>query len=187
MVRVHVRPPPPPRTFSRRLQDAATIFDNRMDRPGEGFRAATARPRPRSFLLKTAPVRREAGGWKRSSSRMKGLAEAPREGRDCQGAEAPARAGAPRASAAPWEAISRRPGCPGAWRMPWRRQATKDAASCEKPRGDACGLRSGGLRMGQPTVYGRCRRTNPWSARREPGEVKHLSSRRKRKQKRFRE
>ena len=75
-----------------------------------------------------------------------------------------------------------RPGCTGARRMPWRRQAMKDAASCEKPRGDACGLRSGGLRMGQPTVFGRCRRTNPWSARREPGEVKHLSSRRKRKQ-----
>ncbi len=33
-----------------------------------------------------------------------------------------------------------RPGCTGAWRMPWRRQAKKDAASCEKPRGDACGL-----------------------------------------------
>ena len=43
-----------------------------------------------------------------------------------------------------------RPGCTGARRMPWRRQAMKDAASCEKPRGGACGPRSGDVRMGQP-------------------------------------
>ena len=46
----------------------------------------------------------------------------------------------------------RRPDCTGAWRMPWRWQAKKDAASCDKPRGDACGLRSGGFRMGQPGI-----------------------------------
>ena len=45
-----------------------------------------------------------------------------------------------------------RPDCTGAWRMPWRWQAKKDAASCDKPRGDACGLRSGGFRMGQPGI-----------------------------------
>jgi hypothetical protein len=34
--------------------------------------------------------------------------------------------------------------------MPWRNQAMKDAVSCDKPRGDANSLRSGGLRMGKP-------------------------------------
>ena len=45
-----------------------------------------------------------------------------------------------------------RPGCTGARRMPWRRQAMKDAASCEKPRGGACGPGSGDVRMGQPAL-----------------------------------
>ena len=39
----------------------------------------------------------------------------------------------------------------GARRMPWHRKSTKDAASCDKPRGAAHTLRSGGLRMGEPT------------------------------------
>ena len=34
--------------------------------------------------------------------------------------------------------------------MPWHREATKDAASCDKPRGAANTLRSVDLRMGQP-------------------------------------
>ncbi len=76
-----------------------------------------------------------------------------------------------------------RPGCTGARRMPWRRQAMKDAASCEKPRGGACGLRSGGVRMGQPApreggAPARIHRAGCAT----PGEVKHLSSRRKRRQ-----
>ena len=39
----------------------------------------------------------------------------------------------------------------GARRMPWRGKSTKDAASCDKPRGAANTLRSGGLRMGEPS------------------------------------
>ena len=34
--------------------------------------------------------------------------------------------------------------------MPWRKEAKKDAASCEKPRGAASERRSGGIRMGEP-------------------------------------
>src|SRR2546421_12175505 len=34
--------------------------------------------------------------------------------------------------------------------MPWRREATKDVASCEKPRGAASRPRSGDIRMGEP-------------------------------------
>ena len=30
--------------------------------------------------------------------------------------------------------VFRRPGCTGGWRMPWRQEAMKDAASCDKPR-----------------------------------------------------
>ena len=36
------------------------------------------------------------------------------------------------------------------WWMPRHRPATKDVASCEKPRGAASEHRSGGIRMGQP-------------------------------------
>ena len=34
--------------------------------------------------------------------------------------------------------------------MPWHRKPTKDAASCDNPRGGAHTLRSAGLRMGEP-------------------------------------
>ena len=34
--------------------------------------------------------------------------------------------------------------------MPWHRKSTKGAASCDKPRGGANGLRSGDSRMGEP-------------------------------------
>ncbi len=34
--------------------------------------------------------------------------------------------------------------------MPWHRKSTKGAASCDKPRGGANGLRSGDSRMGNP-------------------------------------
>ena len=39
----------------------------------------------------------------------------------------------------------------GARRMPWRGKSTKGAASCDKPRGGANGLRSADSRMGEPT------------------------------------
>ena len=38
----------------------------------------------------------------------------------------------------------------GARRMPWHRKPKKGAASCDKPRGGANGLRSVGARMGEP-------------------------------------
>jgi len=34
--------------------------------------------------------------------------------------------------------------------MPWRREATKGVASCDKPRGAASRQRSGDARMGEP-------------------------------------
>jgi len=36
--------------------------------------------------------------------------------------------------------------------MPWRREAMKDVARCDKPRGGASTRRSADLRMGQPTA-----------------------------------
>src|SRR5918999_123605 len=39
----------------------------------------------------------------------------------------------------------------GIWWMPWYREAMKDVARCEKPRGGASARRSSDLRMGQPT------------------------------------
>ena len=38
----------------------------------------------------------------------------------------------------------------GAWWMPWQKQAMKDVASCDKPRGAASRLRSEDARMGEP-------------------------------------
>jgi hypothetical protein len=62
--------------------------------------------------------------------------------------------------------------------MPWHREAMKDVARCEKPRGGASARGSSDLRMGQPTAA-----AVSWSesiaAGGEPGELNHLSSRRK--------
>ena len=60
--------------------------------------------------------------------------------------------------------------------MPWLSEAMKDVISCEKPRGGADGLRSADVRMGQPSPQGLSRKGG------EPGELKHLSTRRRRKQ-----
>jgi len=70
--------------------------------------------------------------------------------------------------------------------MPWRREAMKDVASCDKPRGAASRLRSGDVRMGKP-VQGHTWSPLPESiGERSPrGEVNHLSTLRKRKQPRF--
>ena len=66
--------------------------------------------------------------------------------------------------------------------MPWHQAPKKDVTSCDKLRGGANDLRSADFRMGKPStgnavlsihehiVYGG-----------EPGELKHLSTRRKRK------
>ena len=67
--------------------------------------------------------------------------------------------------------------------MPWRFGPKKDVASCDKPRGAASRLRSVDLRMGQP---GEGKPSSSCAeyigAGRAPGELKHLSTRRKRKQ-----
>ena len=61
--------------------------------------------------------------------------------------------------------------------MPWLSEATKDVTSCEKPRGGANSRRSAGVRMGEPATR------KVWHLiRGQPGELKHLSTRRKRKQ-----
>ena len=62
--------------------------------------------------------------------------------------------------------------------MPWRHEPTKDAISCEKPRGTANEYRSADVRMGKP---GSRHGLSPFVGR-EPGELKHLSSRRRRNQ-----
>ena len=49
----------------------------------------------------------------------------------------------------------------------------KDVALCDKPRGDESNLRSADFRMGKPT------RKGILLAGGEPGELKHLSTRRK--------
>ena len=70
--------------------------------------------------------------------------------------------------------------------MPWRREAMKGVVSCDKPRGAAKqalirGFPNGATWQGKPLSS--C--TEHIGAGGEPGEVKHLSTRRKRKQKRF--
>jgi len=60
--------------------------------------------------------------------------------------------------------------------MPWHKKARKDVASCDKPRVAAYKLRSGGFRMGQPSIL---KAYYPKGG--QPGELKHLSTQRKRK------
>ena len=66
----------------------------------------------------------------------------------------------------------------GARGMPRLSEAKKDVTSCEKLRGGANGRRSGGVRMGKPDAW-KMRHHVRWGER---GELKHLSTRRKRKQ-----
>ena len=62
--------------------------------------------------------------------------------------------------------------------MPWLSEAKKDVTSCEKPRRGANTLRPADVRMGQPGTL----RVPSRLAGRQPGELKHLNTRRKRKQ-----
>ena len=65
------------------------------------------------------------------------------------------------------------------WWMPRYEPAKKDVASCEKLRGAASKRRSGDVRMGKPgggNAPSSCKGS-------QPGELKHLSTRRKRNQK----
>jgi hypothetical protein len=68
----------------------------------------------------------------------------------------------------------------GTWRMPGLRKAKKDVISCDKLRGSANTNRSADFRMGQP---GMRRSYHPFLRNGgERGELKHLSTCRKRKQ-----
>jgi hypothetical protein len=62
--------------------------------------------------------------------------------------------------------------------MPGLSEAKKDVTSCEKLRGGANNFRSADIRMGQPILLqnGISRKGG------KPGELKHLSTRRNRKQ-----
>ena len=67
--------------------------------------------------------------------------------------------------------------------MPWHQEPTKDATSCDKLRGAAHTHRSVDFRMGKPTTGNAVVFAGEFIAgESEPGEVKHLSTRRKRKQ-----
>ena len=70
--------------------------------------------------------------------------------------------------------------------MPWRYQPKKDAVSCEKLRRAASKLRLVDIRMGKPVwsnIYTSCNESIVIG--RQPGELKHLSTQRKRKKNRF--
>ena len=68
----------------------------------------------------------------------------------------------------------------GARRMPWHMEPTKDAASCDNPRLGAHTLRPAGLRMGEPARSSPCiPLPNSYGGGGQPGELKHLSTRRR--------
>src|SRR5512137_2440298 len=67
--------------------------------------------------------------------------------------------------------------------MPRQREAMKDVVSCEKLRGAANRLRSGDIRMGQPgRGHARSLHGKSIAMQGERGELKHLSTFRRRKQ-----
>ena len=71
-------------------------------------------------------------------------------------------------------------------RMPWHQEPKKDAVNCEKPWGAVSEHRSTDIRMGKPGAGNAASRLHECIVQtREPGELKHLSSRRKRKKHRF--
>ena len=150
MVRVHVRPPPhPPSTPRQHSVRAVRLMDFNAGAcfPPRRVSLATGRRPP---ILHRAAVGEDFFQRKQQTIRLTGprLKSAARQ-------DMPAAApipSPPRAVRSHGRPRIWRPDCTGAWRMPWRWQAKKDAASCDKPRGDACGLRSGGFRMGQPGI-----------------------------------
>src|SRR5918911_3454129 len=74
----------------------------------------------------------------------------------------------------------------GARGMPWRQEPMKDVVGCDKPRGAASRRRSGDVRMRQRAGgHASAPTTECIGSRREPGELKHLSTPRKRNQPRF--
>ena len=69
--------------------------------------------------------------------------------------------------------------------MPWDKEAMKDVARCDKPRLAVSRLLPGDLRMGKPTASAVLH--NEFIVMEsKPGELKHLSSRRKGHQPRLR-
>ena len=151
MVRVHVRPPPhPPSTPQRHSVRAVRLTDfnaGAFFHPPRRVSLATGRRPP---ILHRAAVGEDFFQRKQQTIRLTGRAFLCAALQDMPAA-APIPS-LPRAVRSHGRPRIRRPDCTGAWRMPWRWQAKKDAASCDKPRGDACGLRSGGFRMGQPGI-----------------------------------
>ena len=66
--------------------------------------------------------------------------------------------------------------------MPWHQEPKKDVISCDKLRGGANNRRSGDFRMGKPGRAILCQPAlNQIGVGGEPPELKHLSTRRKRK------
>ena len=150
MVRVHVRPPPhPPSTAQQHSVRAVrlTDFNAGASFPPRRVSLATGRRPP---ILHRAAVGEDFFQRKQQTIRLTGRAFLCAACQDMPAA-APIPS-LPRAVRSHGRPRIWRPDCTGAWRMPWRWQAKKDAASCDKPRGDACGLRSGGFRMGQPGI-----------------------------------
>ena len=68
--------------------------------------------------------------------------------------------------------------------MPWRSEAKKDVAACEKLRGVGNKHGSGDLRMGKPTSQ-EVSTSEYIGCGSERGELKYLINRRKRNQPRF--
>ena len=69
----------------------------------------------------------------------------------------------------------------GLWWIPRHPEMKKGVANDEVLQGVESKHRSGDSQIGQPLKL----LLNPWVGKRQPGELKHLSSQRKRKQKRF--
>ena len=68
--------------------------------------------------------------------------------------------------------------------MPWRSEAKKDVAACEKLRGVGNRHRSGDVRMGKPTAQA-VSHVESIDMGSEPRELKYLITSRKRNQPRF--
>src|SRR5690554_1912193 len=67
--------------------------------------------------------------------------------------------------------------------MPRRQEPTKDGANTEMPRGAVSRRRSGDVRMGEPALFHRRASVAECiGSGGQPGELKHLSTLRKRKQ-----
>ena len=67
--------------------------------------------------------------------------------------------------------------------MPWYEKSMKDATTCDKPRIGGNNLRPVDFRIGQPISSNvEISAVEYIGCGRQPGELKHLSTRRKRKQ-----